>query len=105
MAIVGLLWFALLTDCFNLEPDAGRMYSYPYNNTQERESYFGYSVALQHVESDNTDWWVARLSHFFSPHIYIIMSFAYSIPCSYDQLCDLYLFLFRLIFIYILIMS
>ena len=56
LLVTGVLWTASLTFCFNLEPETGQVYSYPYGRTQGRESYFGFSVALQHNDATNTNW-------------------------------------------------
>ena len=60
--LVGLLWAASLAYCFNLEPRSAHIYGYPYAGTQEREAYFGYSVALQHDDKQGSNWWVASYS-------------------------------------------
>ncbi|XP_063843702.1 integrin alpha-PS3-like isoform X1 [Scylla paramamosain] len=54
--LAGLLWAASLTVCFNLEPRTRLTYSYPYAATQGREPYFGFAVALQINQVNDTNW-------------------------------------------------
>lgn len=48
--LMGLLWTANLTSCFNLEPRLNHIYSS--TETHGRNPYFGFSVALQHSQND-----------------------------------------------------
>uniref|UniRef100_A0A0P4W2E3 Uncharacterized protein n=2 Tax=Scylla olivacea TaxID=85551 RepID=A0A0P4W2E3_SCYOL len=54
--LVGLLWAASLTCCFNLEPQSAQIYNYPDTSSPEREPYFGYAVALQHDDKQDSSW-------------------------------------------------
>lgn len=56
VVVAGLLWIASLTYCFNLEPESAKIYAYPDATTSTREAYFGYAVALQHVDEASATW-------------------------------------------------
>ncbi|XP_045625247.2 integrin alpha-PS3 isoform X1 [Procambarus clarkii] len=58
----------LLVTCFNLETQEAQVFTYPYANTQGRESYFGFSVALQRRTNDDTSWLVVGAPRANSSH-------------------------------------
>lgn len=70
--LVGMLWMASLTSCFNFEPLEAHVYRYPYFGTQGRESYFGFSVALLHNSRNNTNWWVVMIPDAYARFFTII---------------------------------
>ncbi|XP_050694208.1 integrin alpha-PS4-like [Eriocheir sinensis] len=63
-----LLAWVPVTLPFNLEPRAATIYDYPSSDTQEREAYFGYAVALQHSAKDSVSWVVVGAPRANSTH-------------------------------------